>query len=73
MAAALTSVVEHTAAAYGCTARVRLIDSEPPLHNDAALASATTAVLRESATPSSTTSAPSAPTTSRSTAGPSTP
>jgi amidohydrolase len=47
MAAALTSVVEHTAAAYGCTASVRVIDNEPPLHNDPTLASSTTAVLRE--------------------------
>jgi amidohydrolase len=40
-------VVEHTAAAYGCTASVRVIDNEPPLHNDPTLASSTTAVLRE--------------------------
>ena len=51
MAAALESVVENTAAAYGCTARVRLVEGEPSLRNDPRLAAATAAVLRESGYP----------------------
>jgi amidohydrolase len=46
MGAALTSIVEHTAAAYGCSATVRLIEGEPSLRNDAHLAAATAQVLR---------------------------
>jgi amidohydrolase len=51
MGAALMSVVEHTAAAYGCTAEVRLIEDEPSLRNDPQLAAATTTVLRDAGYP----------------------
>lgn len=51
MAAALTSVAENTAAAYGCTARVRLVEGEPSLRNDVGLAVATATTLRESGYP----------------------
>jgi amidohydrolase len=46
MGAALRDIVEHTAAAYGCTAAVRIIEGEPSLQNEPALAAATAAVLR---------------------------
>jgi amidohydrolase len=45
MAVALTSIVEHTAAAYGCTASVRIVDGEPSLRNDSGLAAATAELL----------------------------
>lgn len=51
MGAALTSVVENTAAAYGCTAQVNLVEGEPSLRNDTDLAVATATVLRESGYP----------------------
>ena len=38
MAAAVTEIVEHSAAAYGCTADVRIVEGEPSLRNDPALA-----------------------------------
>lgn len=46
MAATLREIVAHTAGAYGCTATVRIIDGEPALRNDPALAAATAQVLR---------------------------
>jgi amidohydrolase len=46
MGAALTSIVDHTAAAYGCSATVRLIEGEPSLRNDSHLAAGTAQVLR---------------------------
>jgi amidohydrolase len=45
MAAALTSIVEHTAAAYGCTAHVRIVEGEPALRNDSGLAAAAAQLL----------------------------
>jgi metal-dependent amidase/aminoacylase/carboxypeptidase family protein len=41
----LTSIAEHTAAAYGCTARVRIVDGEPALRNDSGLAVAAAELL----------------------------
>jgi amidohydrolase len=38
IARVLTDIATHTAAAHGCTASVRVIDGEPPLRNDRALA-----------------------------------
>jgi amidohydrolase len=42
----LREIAEASAAAYGCRADVRVVDGEPPLRNDPALASPAAAVLR---------------------------
>ena len=44
---AATEVVEHTAAAYGCTGTLELEENEPVLHNDPRLASAVLLALAE--------------------------
>ncbi len=46
MAAALTSIVEYTGAAYGCIARVRIVEGEPSLRNDPELAAGTAELLQ---------------------------
>jgi amidohydrolase len=51
MAVALTSIVEHTAAAYGAVASVRMIDGEPALHNDTHLAAVAAELLAASGYP----------------------
>lgn len=51
MADALRSVVEHTAAAYGCRATVTLTEGEPSLRNDAHLAASTATRLRDTGYP----------------------
>jgi amidohydrolase len=51
MAEALTDIVEHTAAAYGCTAAVRVVAGEPPLRNDGALAMASAELLVDTGYP----------------------
>lgn len=51
MADALRSVVEHTAAAYGCRATVTLTAGEPSLRNDARLAATTATRLRDAGYP----------------------
>jgi amidohydrolase len=43
--AALTAIVEQTAASYGCRATVRIVAGEPPLANDPILALATAETL----------------------------
>jgi amidohydrolase len=45
VAAALTAIVEHAAAAYDCSAGVRLTEGEPSLANDRALAVAAAGTL----------------------------
>jgi amidohydrolase len=45
MAAEAAAIVDHTAAAYGCKAEVRVVEGEPALRNDAVLAAATRDVL----------------------------
>ena len=47
MADALTAITQHTAAAHGCTAEVRIVECEPALHNDAGLAATTAQLLAE--------------------------
>jgi amidohydrolase len=46
LAAEVTAIVDHTAAAYGCKAEVHFIEGEPALRNDAVLAVAAREVLR---------------------------
>jgi len=45
MADALTAITQHTAAAHGCTAEVRIVECEPALRNDAGLAATTAQLL----------------------------
>ncbi|WP_245607300.1 M20 metallopeptidase family protein [Pseudonocardia spinosispora] len=44
---AVRDVVGHTAASYGCTGSLRVVDNEPALHNDPALALAVAPLIAE--------------------------